>query len=513
MKKQKIILGGAALMLASLMTGCGETTIEVQLPDLIPVSQLEEKYNENNKIEINLWTGFGSTMSDALQEVIDSFETKYPYISIKHEQKGGYDKLHSAVVNSIPSSSYPNVAVGYPDHFADYISSNIQYALDGYIESEEYGVDLSDYYSQYMRENQSLLYKDDAKTKPYTMGIPFNKSTEVMVYNNDFFEAFDLTVPTTWDEVVTTGKNIIEIIKTKDGANHFNTNWTYKNPTTNKEYTFDFTGVSESDFYPISYDSQANFFITMVYQFGGKYTKMGDNLEEGYMVFKDDEKVLEALNFVQNMYKQHVLGIPTVWNETSYCSVPFKALKSVMTISSSAGITNNIPSGDKFSVGIAPIPYKDASKKFVISQGTNMAIFKSDAEHALASWLFIRYATGGEASAEENANVDFAIASGYLPVTQSGEESDWYKQYLAMDQGKISASDKAKISVQKIANDVYIKENWDKFVDAAFIGSSIIREEVTNIIPLFVTGGSGKVYSPEDAIKLVYSQLPEYVEK
>ena len=471
-----------------------------------------------------------------MAESIKAFEKEYPYISVNHEQKGGYDKLHSAVMQSLNSSTYPHVAVGYPDHFADYISSNIQYELNDYIESQEYGIDLTDYYDQYMRENNSLMYKDEAKTQPYTMGIPFNKSTEVMVYNKTFFDAFDLDTPETWDEAITLGKEIISIIKgesskltkDEDKVNHFKQLWnyTYSKNGEDTTVTFDFQNVEEKDFYPLSYDSQANFFITMCYQFGGKYTEMGDTIEEGYMKFKGDAKVIEALNYVKSMNTQHVLGIPSTWDEPQYCSNEFKALKSVMTISSSAGVTNNIAAGDKFEVGIAPIPYKDANRKFVISQGTNMAIFTSDAEHALASWLFVRFMTGGVTykgeqvfnpdtsefeESIENENVNFAIASGYLPVNISGEQSTWYKQYLNSDRSVISASDRAKIDVQKIASDVYVNENWDKFVDSAFIGSSDIRTEVGNIIPFMLTGASGKLYTAEEAINYVYNLLPDYV--
>ncbi len=537
MKTKKIILGLSSLMIIGLASGCSnEIKIEIQKPELISLSELTNKYSENNKITINFWTGFGSTMADALAESIKAFEKEYPYISVNHEQKGGYDKLHSAVMQSLNSSTYPHVAVGYPDHFADYISSNIQYELNDYIESQEYGIDLTDYYDQYMRENNSLMYKDEAKTQPYTMGIPFNKSTEVMVYNKTFFDAFDLDTPETWDEAITLGKEIISIIKgesskltkDEDKVNHFKQLWnyTYSKNGEDTTVTFDFQNVEEKDFYPLSYDSQANFFITMCYQFGGKYTEMGDTIEEGYMKFKGDAKVIEALNYVKSMNTQHVLGIPSTWDEPQYCSNEFKALKSVMTISSSAGVTNNIAAGDKFEVGIAPIPYKDANRKFVISQGTNMAIFTSDAEHALASWLFVRFMTGGVTykgeqvfnpdtsefeESIENENVNFAIASGYLPVNISGEQSTWYKQYLNSDRSVISASDRAKIDVQKIASDVYVNENWDKFVDSAFIGSSDIRTEVGNIIPFMLTGASGKLYTAEEAINYVYNLLPDYV--
>ena len=494
---------------------------DVLNPELISIKDLTNKYSAYNPLEITLWTGFGRDITEGLDQIISSFEDQYPYITVNHVQKGGYDKLHSAVMNSLPSATWPNVVVGYPDHLADYISCDIQYVLDGYINSNEYGVDLSNYYSQYMRENQSLLYKEHDKTKPYTTSLPFSKSTEVMVYNKTFFEAFDLTVPETWDDAITVGKEMINIIKTKDGANHFGTMWEYKKDDEHT-YTFDFTSVTEDTFRPLSYDSQSNFFITLCYQFGGKYTEMGSSLTEGFMKFKGDAKVLEALNFVKKMSDDKILGVPGTWDQTDYCSKPFVAMNSMMTISSSAGVANNIPAGQGgFDIEIAPIPYKDASRKFVISQGTNLAILQSSAEKALAAWLFIRFASGGEvvpassdgSKKEVNANVNFAITSGYLPVTKTGEESNAYNQYLTTDQSKMFPADKAKIFAQSVAKEVYVKQNWDRFVDSAFVGSRDIRTEIAKIIPFIIVGASGKKYTPEEAIDYIYNRLPAYVEE
>lgn len=522
-----------------------EHKIKALLPELTTIDALTSKYNRNNRIKINLWTGFGSTMSSALNSIIEDFEKEYPYIEINHEQKGGYDKLHSTVMQSLNSRVYPNVIVGYPSHFADYIVNDIQYVLDDYIESSEYGIDLNDYNEQYMTENRSLMYKDEAKKQPYTMGIPFNKSTEVMVYNKTFFDAFGLEVPVTWDDAVALGKEIISIVKgtsdkltkAEDKVNHFKTLWNYTYKDANdqdKTVTFDFQTVEEKDFYPLSYDSQANFFITMCNQFGGKYTEMGDTIEQGYMRFKGDAKVVEALNFIKSMNTQHVLGIPSTWNEPQYCSHEFKALKTLMLISSSAGITNNIAAGDKFEVGIAPIPYKTADKKFVISQGTNLAILKSDADHALASWLLIKFMTGAtdypardssgnyisieydeydmpittpvetrEEATILNANVNFAIASGYFPVTKKGEQSDRYQEYISRERMMLSSSEKAKVDVQKMVSETYLKQNWNMFVDAAFVGSDEIRTGVNYIIPFMIITN----YTAEEAIQYVYDRI------
>lgn len=507
---KKLLMSLALIMAAGTASGCSrQVEIKVLHANPVSVADLRAKYSSSNPIEITFWSNFGASMTSYVETALDAFQDKYDFIKVTHEGKGGYEGLLNAMVKSLNSSSYPNVAVGYPDHFATYISSSIQYELDTFIESEEYGVDLSDYRADYLRENQSLFYKDGAnKTQPWTVGLPYNKSTEVMVYNKSLFTALGLEAPKTWAEVETVGAAIIAEF---DG--HFGSPYTIEYEDAEgqpQSYTIDLTGVTKEEFYPLSWDAQANFFITMAYQFGGEYTEMGDTLESGYIKFNNPE-VLSALAYIQDLGRtKHILGIPSTWNETSYCSAPFKANKSVMTISSSAGVTNNIPSGNKFEVGISSIPYKDEEHKYVISQGANLGIFKSDDDHATASWLLIRYLTGGEYTTDENANVDFCISSGYLPVTISGESSDWYQQYI---HSVGTPADQAKISVQKIANETYVNENWHKFVDPAFIGSATIRQEVEKITQFILTGASGKIYTPQEAIDFVYKRLSRYVEK
>ena len=41
--------------------------------------------------------------------------------------------------------------------------------------------------------------------------LPFNKSTDVLIYNKTFFDENNLSVPTTWDEMEQVSKQIKEL--------------------------------------------------------------------------------------------------------------------------------------------------------------------------------------------------------------------------------------------------------------------------------------------------------------
>ncbi len=508
------------------VAGCSNVaTYEVQLPDVIELSSLD-KYTEANPIEINFWTGFGAAVSQSIEAGITQFQTAYPNIKVTHTSKGGYDNLLKAINLSVTSRSYPQVAVGYPDHFANYIRSSIQLALDPFIESEEYGLNIDDFVADYMPENQS--YQFDEQGNPYTLGLPFNKSTEVMVANQTFFNfmAFldeTIVIPQTWAQVRSSGEKILNqmnALEDEDGdAGIFGKKVYYS--SANEDYqvlkdgvtapsgytlVLDFSAVLESEFRPFSYDSMANFFITATRQWGQTYTEMGEDITKGYIRFNTPE-VASMLDYFKELHDDKILAIPISFGETSYNSAPFRGNKSVLTISSSAGVFNNVPSAGAFQVTIHPLPYENASRKFVISQGTNMALFTNrDADKVLASWLFMRYMT------THPGNTQFAVGAGYYPATESGLNSSFYQGYLAST--NVNASDKSKIDSAIVNANEYgdFEKGWVKFVDPGFVGSSDIREQIDTIFPILFYGKDGETLTSAEVLAFVQSNLSRYIE-
>jgi len=512
--------------LAFIVAGCSNVaTYEVQLPPLIPLSDLDQ-YTPENPLEIDFWTGFGGAVSTHINIGIEAFQALYPNIKVKHTSKGGYDNLLKAINLSITSRSYPQVAVGYPDHFANYIRSSIQYALDPFITNSEYGLNVNDFIQDYMGENRSFQFDDN--NNPYTLGLPFNKSTEVMVVNQTFFNYMatldnTIVIPETWAQVRTVGEKIIARMNTTpdfDGeAGIFGKQIYYSSSTqTYRIYKttqvapvgfsliLDFSAVTPQDFRPFSYDSMSNFFITMVRQWGGTYTEMGEDITKGYIRF-NNQTTLNMLNYFKALHDDNVLGVPITFGETSYNSVPFKSNKSVMTVSSSAGVFNNVPSAGAFEVSINPIPYQDASRKFVISQGTNMALLTNRNSHkVLASWLFMRYMT------THPGNTIFSVGASYYPATVNGLNSPYYQGYLASED--VGASDKSKIDSAIVNNTFYgnPSEAWIKFVDPGFVGSSDIREQVDSVFPVLFYGRDGVTLTTQEVLDYIQSNLVKYVE-
>ena len=496
-------------------------------------------------VTITMWTGFGSKVNTTMDTLLEDF-TKKTGIKVEYEAKGGYPNLLKAINLASTSGSFPNIANGYPDHFASYIKSNILLRLDGLIANDHlrgemegaytqkhsvmdptdvrFGpdgiklLDYEDFYSDYTVENETLEYKEDGSG--YVLGLPFNKSTEVLVYNKTFFnwakdnEQYKNTifVPTTWAEVQSVGNAINTLFKNgfktkdKDGkilatdGNWYDTSAAVA--TAGQDVVINLTSVTEDDFRPFTYDSTANLFITLVRQYGANYTEVDKTAAgRGYATFGDAQNkpaVLEAAQMLKQLFDSKVMGIPATWNEL-YCSGSFKAYKSVMNVGSTAGLSN-IAGGPK--TKCAPIPVKDANNKYVISQGTSLGLFnKGTPEQRVAAWKLMVYLT-------QQANGQFTSETGYYPTCPYSYNSDEYQAYLENDLQ--SDAEELELDSANLNNEVYNGQGstWTKFVDPGFRGSADIRENVDLIAGYLMTG---KPYATaEKVIDEVYKACSDY---
>ena len=545
---KKALLFPCLLACTTTLAGCGNTGKNNYAYDL--------DFNVDvSGTKVSLWNPFGSDISEVLEDLCEEF-TRLTGVSVSVEDKTGYDTLKDAVTKSATSGKYCNVVFGYPDHFASYVKSDIIVRLDYYFENDVHnstfepdGVDFkkSDFYEDYMVENETIEY-DSTSGKGYTLGVPFNKSTEVLIYNKTFFDwcaanvetvkastnNVEIKLPETYTELETIGKAILDFIDAKniynsclfsDGTVGVNT----ASENADKKPVLDLTGIykaggnvatSKEWFKPFSYDSQSNLFITTVRQMGGKYTEFDKATGKGYVEFNNQE-AKDGMSSLLDLYNKNIFGIPADWGEAKYGSNPFKAWKTVMTVGSSAGVGNSAPTGNKFEIAAAPVLYRTADKKFVISQGTNLALLdKGSREERVASWQLIKFLS-------KYANGYFCSQTGYYPSCEyaeiagsDGTSGMWnnfdeekffdYSTWRSEASSSISMSDKIKAQTADVNINYYINKDlsnkWTKFIDPAFAGSSDIRDAVASIPQFIFT----KEYSVEDAIKNVSETLKDY---
>ena len=168
-----------------------------------------------------------------------------------------------------------------------------------------------------------------------------------------------------------------------------------------------------------------------------------------------------------------------------------------MNVGSTAGLSNITSNAIK--TKIAPIPYKDAEHKYVISQGTSLGLFnKGTDKEKLAAWKLMVYLS-------QQDNGQFAADTGYYPTCDYSYNSDGYQEYL--DSTVKSDTDKLRLASAEVNNNEYVENHWNKFIDPGFRGSADIREQV-ELIPGYLMTGT---YDVQGAIDAIYRTIADYV--
>ena len=413
---------------------------------------------------------FSHTMGENLRTVLDAyiaeFNELYPNITVEHSQIGSYDDVRDQIKNELTAGMQPNIAYCYPDHVALYNEAMAVLTLDSFIEStkvveradgttEILGLteeQIADFIPAYYAEGREF-----GDGLMYTM--PFSKSTEVLYYNKTFFDANNLKVPTTWDELEAVCAQIKAI---------------------------------DPNSIPLGYDSESNWFITMTEQLGTPYTSATGN----HFLFDTAENRAFCAEFREWYLKGYVTTQEILGSYTSSLFTSKETTKSYMSIGSSAGATHQRPTkGDNgqypFEVGIAPIPQANPSNPKVISQGPSVCIFDGhSAAEEEASWLFVKFLC---TSVEFQA--DFSMASGYVPVIKSVANDPEYAKFLAKaNGGDYIAALSAKVCLEQA--DAY-------YVSPAFNGSSDARDQVGILLQACLLV-KADVANPEAEIKKLF---------
>ncbi len=437
MRRIVSILLLVTLVLSLGLAGCTGAKVDFSEDFVIP-----EGGYDGSEVTITFYHTMGENLRTVLDKYILKFNELYPNIHIEHEQVGGYDDVRDQVKTELTVGNQPNIAYCYPDHVALYNMTKGVVALDDLIGSTIEITDalgnksvlgmtqdqINDFIEGYYNEGKQF-----GDGKMYT--LPMSKSTEVLYYNKTFFEANNLSVPTTWEEMEALCAKILTI---------------------------------DSTCTPLGYDSEANWFITMTEQLGTPYTSATGE----HFLFNNDANK-EFVKMFRDWYQKGYVTTQELYG--AYTSALFTEMdpdvkNSYMSIGSSAGATHQRP--DKvdgaypFEVGIATIPQVDANNPKVISQGPSLCIFKdTNPQEVIASWLFVKYLTTNVQFQSE-----FSMESGYVPVLKSVAEDPVYKEFIdGADGGDSIAALSAKICLQ---------QEKAYYTSPAFNGSSSARDQV-----------------------------------
>ncbi len=481
--------------------------IKITVKDLNSYSIPDELTTD--PIEIDLWHSNGATVENALIQYALDFQDLYSNVTVNIIANGAnYDELRSNVVNAIQGGQLPNIVQNYPDHVMEYIDKNAVIPMTPFIYDDIHGynpdvVDESflDIILSYRRENSQ--YTSDGEY----YSVPFNKSTEVMIYNKTMMdvlidEGIIDDIPETWQELIAISDDLRRIAIEDDGVIDQIIDILNQSTSSSVHKTAEERQNIKDNFVPNTYDSPANAFITLTRQWGGQYTTI--NAERQGVILFDNPQTRAAMSyFYDNRDEDATPGAFTVPNRwgTEYGSDAFKTGQTAITFGSTGGARYNTPTvvNDEYSFefGVVPMPYNAnmPQNRTAIQQGTNMSITTAGTDQEkLASWLFLKFLTSKE------VQLDFALETGYSPVRTSLYSDPTYVQFTNGLDAEGNPLFGEMLMKSKAAQAAALQADY-LFYDQAFVGSSKAREEVESAFERIILGTDGDKQSIiDDAI-------------
>ncbi len=421
--------------------------------------------------EITFSTTAGKNNQTALNAMIDTFKKIEPNVTVNLDiVSGSYSDIASNITDGFQSGVYADLAMVYPDAVADYINAARAIKLDNYINNKDYGLseeDKADLLPSFIEEGQQY-------TSTGTFSMPFSKSTEIVYYDrskilNLVLDGVNNGDPInqryldnlTWDEFFGNFcPKLVAFTETEAG----------------KDY-IDKTG--DNGWAVLSYDSDANLFITLAEQYGYDYTAVENGV--GKLLFSNPQ--MKALCKTFNGYaKNHYINSQASTNVRS--NTYFQAGQSLFAVGSTAGTQYYSPSNNTIDIGVFRLPQKDNSKAKVLLQGPSMAFLRhlksdgtTDENRALASWLFYKHCI-----TKYNALL-WATTANYMPIRSSCYETDDYKE--AYDEQSCTKYSQDLLDA-RIANKVGAFQEM-YFTSPAFKGSNAARDAVDGLMGKILT--------------------------
>lgn len=337
-------------------------------------------------VEINFWHCVSNaTYAAILEGQIDAFNNGRGAelgIKVVPSLQGSAADLYNAVVGAIKANSAPDVIMASPTHTAEYLQADCIVELSGYVNDPDVGIDdRADFYDNFWAYGNSFQQEG-------TYSLPFNLKAEVLYYNVKFFEEHDLAIPTIWDEMLETCREIKGI-----------------------------TGLPA-----FGWDNMSSAFATLLLQKGGAYTS-----PDGEILFLNDQNEALSKEVIQLWKDCMDEGIWRLAGEDKLFSGPFANEIIPMYI----GVTTestwiNQKCDEDFVWSAAPIPQYDAANPAAFLEGYTLEIVdqRGDPEKDYACWEFIKYMTS------HDANLAIACGSGYMPIRKSVADDPDYAAYI-----------------------------------------------------------------------------------
>ena len=365
MKFKRFAVTSLAVAATFALAACGGGKTDSSSGDQGATEDVVTEITEETNI--TFWHAMNGAQEEALTRLTNLFMEENPNIKVELQNQSSYPDLQAKINSTLPSpKDLPTLTQAYPGWLRDASLDNMLVDLGTYIDNETIG------WGDQEPIIPSLL--DGAKIEGKQVGIPFNKSTEMMFYNVDMFEEYGVEVPTNFDELKEVSKTIYE--------------------------------KSEGKVVGAGFDSLNNYYAIGMQNRGVEISPEMD-------LASDESK--ELINYYFEGVKE---GYFRIAGSDKYLSGPFANEQVAIFIGSTAGegYTANDTKG-KFEYNAVKRP-----EAINLQQGTDLYMFDSATkEQRTAGYLLMKFLATPE------SQLDWAITTGYMPIVESVVQSDEYK--------------------------------------------------------------------------------------
>ncbi|NHN56855.1 extracellular solute-binding protein [Calidifontibacter sp. DB0510] len=370
MPRKPVLLTGA-LALVLTLTACGAGPADETGDD---GAELVTEVTEETTV--TMWHTLTGHHQEALEAQIAQFNAEHENMRIEAQAQPLTD-FDSKVQQAVRNGTGPNMISGYPNIASSYIDDGFLVDFTPYVEDEEIGI--PDFEDKIMPG----VYAEASQWDDRLYLFPQARTGEVLFYNKTMYDQLGLDVPQTWTELAENSRAITE----ETGKPAF------------------------------GFDSVVDGVLLQVMQRGGSLVD-----PESMTSTINSDTTTAVFEDLQSLYED---GVYRLVGEDQYFSNPFGAEAVYSYIGSSAGFEFVADAvGDKFEVGVAPVP-QEGGTPYVNSWGGFGMVFDTTPEENLVAYTYYKWLTMTPEVAAQSS-IDY----GSVPASLEAQQTPEFVQFM-----------------------------------------------------------------------------------
>ncbi|MCB9436550.1 MAG: ABC transporter substrate-binding protein [Anaerolineales bacterium] len=367
---------------------------------IVPAGLVTAQDGEKTVVEIYFPIAVDSPITEILNGYAETFEAAHPDVDVVFSFEGAYGDVKTKLLNTIEGGGdRPALAIMLATDIYDLRNADAIQSWDAYA-TEDY---LADFAPTWMTNS---YYDFDGDGEGELYGLPFQRSTVLLYYNQTMLEENGLAAPTTWEELATTAQAL----------------------TTDSRW-----GILVPNSWP--------YWVFQPFAAGA-----GQNIvsESDVDVYFDEQGIIDALQYWLDLFQVYGAtpeGVQNNWGDAPGAFTDGNAAMIVHSTGSLPGILGRA----EFEVGVSALPGREGGFYTVTGGGNLYLVEGIDDATAAAAWEFVQWLTMPEQT------IDWSIQTGYINTRVSGFELEAWQTYVAENPQAAQAAATIDVAVREFS--------------------------------------------------------------